>query len=230
MSESSVTPTVEAQDPTPAVDGRAVRAERTRRAVVDALLTLNDEGRVRPTARDIAERAGVSVRSLYVHFDDLDALMLAASQRQRERLEEVLPPMVDEGSFEVRVAAFASRRATLHEVGAGPYRAAILQAPFSPALRSTMASGRKLMRGEIRHCFAPELGAMPPERAHRVLTAADLVSSSAAWEHLRTNLGLSVDEAREQLRATLLTLVQGWIDDGAPDVVEPAPDPSEDAT
>lgn len=232
MRESSVTPTVEAQDGPPVVDGRSVRAERTRRAVVDALLTLNDEGSLQPTARDIAERAGVSVRSLYVHFDDLDALMLAASERHRERLEAALPPIVAEGPLPDRLDGFAARRATLHEAGAGPYRAAVLQVPSSPALRSAMAAGRKLLRAEVRHCFAAELGAMAPARRHAVLTAVDLVSSSAAWEHLRTNLGLTADEARRQLRATVLTLLTAWTD--APGPTTPpagAPtDTTEDAT
>src|SRR4051812_40199139 len=44
-------------------DGRNVRAERTRKAVVEALLELLDEGDVRPTAERIAVRAGVSERS-----------------------------------------------------------------------------------------------------------------------------------------------------------------------
>src|SRR5690606_27488921 len=71
-------------------DGRLTRAARTRASVVEALLTLNDEGNLRPTARDIATKAGVSLRSLYVHFDDLEALFLAASRRQGERLAELL--------------------------------------------------------------------------------------------------------------------------------------------
>ena len=41
-------------------DGRTVRAERTRQALVDALLSLLDEGQLQPTAERIAVRAGVS--------------------------------------------------------------------------------------------------------------------------------------------------------------------------
>ena len=62
-------------------DGRLTRAARTRTAVVDALLTLNERGELRPTARDIAAEAGVSLRSVYVHFDDLEALFVESSRR-----------------------------------------------------------------------------------------------------------------------------------------------------
>ena len=55
-------------------DGRTVRAERTRQALVDALLGLLDAGVLSPTAAAIAQRAGVSERSLFQHFPDREAL------------------------------------------------------------------------------------------------------------------------------------------------------------
>ena len=108
MGETSVTTASdgasEGSGTAPAQDGRLTRAARTRASVVEALLTLNEEGHLRPTARDIATKAGVSLRSLYVHFDDLEALFVAASQRQGERLGKMLPPMVRDGNIALRMA------------------------------------------------------------------------------------------------------------------------------
>src|SRR3546814_6231042 len=56
------------------VDGRTLRAMRTREAIFDATFSLIDEGDLRPTAPRVAERAGVSVRSVFQHFDDLESL------------------------------------------------------------------------------------------------------------------------------------------------------------
>ena len=56
-------------------DGRVVRGLRNREALVDAIITLNEEGVLRPSAAEIAERAGVSLRSVYRHFEDIDAFM-----------------------------------------------------------------------------------------------------------------------------------------------------------
>ena len=78
-------------DATSSADGRLTRAARTRTAVVDALLTLNERGQLRPTARDIAAEAGVSLRSVYVHFDDLEALFVESSRRHTELLAAALP-------------------------------------------------------------------------------------------------------------------------------------------
>jgi TetR/AcrR family transcriptional regulator, regulator of autoinduction and epiphytic fitness len=50
------------------MDGRVARAERSRRAIVAAHLALIDEGDLRPTGERIAERAGVSLRSLWTNF------------------------------------------------------------------------------------------------------------------------------------------------------------------
>ena len=59
---------------TPPRDGRTVRAERTREAVVTALLALLEEGELSPTAERVAERAHVSERSIFQHFGDREAL------------------------------------------------------------------------------------------------------------------------------------------------------------
>ncbi len=197
-------------DATGQQDGRLTRAARTRAAVVDALLTLNERGNVRPTARDIAAEAGVSLRSLYVHFDDLEALFVAASDRHAERLAAQVPPLDVNGPLEARLESFLARRVVILEVGAGVRRAALLQEPFSPALRQALAAGRKLMRADIRHAFAPELDATGPDLAPRLLRGLEIASSAAAWEALRTHQGLSVDEATDQVRDMMLAFIGSW--------------------
>lgn len=187
-----------------------MRAERTRRRVVDALLTLNDEGHIRPTARDIADRAGVSVRSLYVHFQDLDALMLAAARRHRDRVEALAPPLVTDGPLAARLAALVTRRVAVLEVGAGVHRAARLAEPTSPAIQRSLAAGRRLVRGDVTAALAPELGARPAVEADGLTSAAEVVTSHATWEHLRVHRGLDVDGAAAMLLAMLATLVEGW--------------------
>ena len=115
-------------------DGRSLRAVRTREAVVEALLTLNDEGNLRPTAREIADRAGVSLRSVYVHFEDLEDLFSAAAAKQFERLMALYRPLPHDGPLADRLAAFVAQRTRIMEAAAPVHRAALLQEPFSPAL------------------------------------------------------------------------------------------------
>ena len=62
-------------DPTVTVAGRRARRERNRTAVIDAMFELIAEGKVPPPAEALAERAGVSVSSIFRYFDNLDELM-----------------------------------------------------------------------------------------------------------------------------------------------------------
>jgi AcrR family transcriptional regulator len=179
--------------------------------VVDALLTLNENGNLRPTARDIAAEAGVSLRSLYVHFDDLEALVVAASQRHAERLAAVLPPLVTEGSFEERFDAFLERRRVMYEFGAGVRRAALLQEPFSPAIRQALTIGRQRMRLEVSRAFAAEIAAAPDGGGTRLTLALDIASGPATWESLRAHQALSADEAAAQVREMALAFVHAWV-------------------
>src|SRR3989442_631472 len=100
----------------PGVDGRTARAHRTRRAVVDALLALIEEGDVRPTAPRIAERAGVSLRSIFQHYTDLETLFAELTNRQLERLGEVARRLPRDGPFEERLDAFVTQRAKVLEL------------------------------------------------------------------------------------------------------------------
>src|SRR5947209_18265493 len=74
-------------------DGRAARSERTRRAIVDAMRALHNEGDLRPTAPRIAERAGVSVRTVWQHFDDLETLLVEAGRRDLEIARSFVAPI-----------------------------------------------------------------------------------------------------------------------------------------
>lgn len=211
VSETSVTAPASGDPVDPQRDGRLTRAARTRASVVDALLTLNENGNLRPTARDIAAEAGVSLRSLYVHFDDLEALVVAASQRHAERLAAVLPPLVTEGSFEERFDAFLERRRVMYEFGAGVRRAALLQEPFSPAIRQALTIGRQRMRLEVSRAFAAEIAAAPDGDGTRLTLALDIASGPATWESLRTHQALSADEAAAQVREMALAFVHAWV-------------------
>jgi TetR/AcrR family transcriptional regulator, regulator of autoinduction and epiphytic fitness len=95
-------------------DGRSARAARTRDAVVEALLSLLDDGNYRPTARQVAERAGVSLRSVYVHFDDLEDLFTAAAHNHFARVRDLVQAIPGDGPLESRVDAFVRQRARIH--------------------------------------------------------------------------------------------------------------------
>lgn len=188
-------------------DGRSLRAARTRDAVVEALLSLNDEGNLRPTARQIADRAGVSLRSVYVHFEDLEDLFSAAAAKHFERMLALYVALPTEGPLEERLDAFLHQRARIIEAAAPVRRAALLQEPFSPALAEVMNFSRKAARDEVERVFATELDRERGNARQRLLVQLDVASGPGTWETLRVHERLPVDEAQVVVREMITKLL-----------------------
>ena len=91
---------------------------RNREAVVEALLDLYREGNLSPNAEEIAARSGLSPRSLFRYFDDVDDLIRAAIHRQQaQALPLVLIDATPESPFQARVAALVDQRFRLYRRG-----------------------------------------------------------------------------------------------------------------
>ena len=193
-------------DDTP-LDGRVARAMRTKVAVVDAMLSLIAEGDLRPTAPRIAERAGVSLRSVFQHFDDMEALLATAAARAVAQVRELVVPLPDRGTRGERIDAWVGQRARLYEAITPMRRAAALAEPFSPGLRALRDRAHAFNRLELERLFHDELGRLPvPERAE-VIEAVEAGTIWESWEHLRTRSGLSKAAARRVFFRTLEALI-----------------------
>jgi len=185
--------------PTPTTtDGRTARAQRTRAAVVAALLALLQEGNPRPTAKEIAERAGVSLRSVYVHFDDVEDLFHEAAREAQRELSKIVEVLPSDGPLSTRLDRFVTQRVRVWEQLGPVRRAAALQAPFSDALRELLDRGRSMSRSEIEHVFGAEL-----DGRAEALAAVELASSAEAWDQLRNHQGLGVTTATAVVRVML---------------------------
>lgn len=191
----------------PRVDRRLQRSATTRAAVVDALLALLGEGDLRPTAPRIAERAGVSLRSVFQHFADLEALFAAAADRQSALLHRLGRQLPAGGRLEPRLAAFVAQRRRVLEAIAPVRRAALLMEPFSPEIGRRLAQSRELGRGEIERVFASELRAHRGAARAEMVAALSVASSFATWEALRVHQRLAPDRAARVMARMLRCLL-----------------------
>lgn len=185
------------------VDGRLARSERSRRAVVGALLDLFEAGEMRPTAAQIAQRAGVSLRSVFQHFESLETLFAEAADVQMERLAPLLHPIPTGGSFASRLATFVTRRARVLEAISPVRRASLRMEPFSNEVRTRLEAARARGRREAERVFAIELAALAPVERREVAAALGAAASWSNWEHLRRHQGLGVERARRVLARML---------------------------
>lgn len=174
--------------------------------MVRALLDLIADGDVRPTARRVADRAGISLRSVYVHFEDLEDLFLAAAHEQTLLVAGLARHVPEDGALEDRVAAYVEQRCAILEAVAPIRRAADLQEPFSPTMSRLLDYARNAARSELARVFGIELSRLGDVERRRRLAAMDAMASSATWRLLRTANGLTAEEATAAVSDALTAL------------------------
>ncbi|WP_406065249.1 TetR/AcrR family transcriptional regulator [Streptomyces sp. NBC_01077] len=182
--------------------------EWTYAALLDALLGLiSEEGR-EPTRKAIAERAGVSERTVFVHFADREALYVAAARRQAERWRGHAAPVPPGWKTARKVEALLAQRGRMYEVMTPIRKIGLGLEPDSPGLRGVMAEGDAWFRADLAEVLAPELGRVPDaEEAGGLLDALEAASSWAVWDHLRSRRGLDGTAARAAIDRTLRALL-----------------------
>ncbi|MDX2170431.1 MAG: TetR/AcrR family transcriptional regulator [Deltaproteobacteria bacterium] len=191
----------------PPGDRRRARSATTRAKVVEAMLALLEAGEPQPTAPRIAAHAGVSLRSVFQHFDDLEALFAAAAARQGERLTPLVAPLPVAGTVATRAAALAAQRARVYEAIAPVRRAALLQEPHSRAIARHLDAFRAAMRDDVARLFAAELQRLPAAERREVHAGLAVAVSFSTWNSLRRHQGLGVGAARGVVARTLRALL-----------------------
>jgi TetR/AcrR family transcriptional regulator, regulator of autoinduction and epiphytic fitness len=176
-------------------DRRVLRGLRNREAVVEAVIALIEEGDLNPPAATIAERAGVSLRSIYHHFTDLDDVSRAVADRMFGRVAELYEPIPTDGPLDVRVKAFVRQRTVLVERSLAMYQASLLAAPNSQPVAERVAFISEFFRDATSQTFAIELEGAPSWK----IEAIDSLSSIDGWARLRVNQRLSVRQAARVL-------------------------------
>jgi len=181
---------------------------------VDAVLEIVREGSLQavslPGAAEVAARAGVSERTVFRHFADLDSLFLAAAARMRPIQTTYLGPRPDSPDLVDRITAIVRLRGKLYEDIAPVRRVAIYLSHTQPVLLAQLAQSHAAARAQIADVFAPELSRLDRRRRLLMLDALDLAASWSSWEALRTTQGCSTERTRlvitEAMTALLATV------------------------
>jgi AcrR family transcriptional regulator len=181
-------------DTTIPLDGRRAWRDRNRLAVVDALLDLYAEGNLRPGALEVAERSGVSRRSVFRYFDDRDDLDRAAIERQQERVRHLLEiPAIGEGALSGRIARLAEQRVALFEQVQPAARVSRARAPFHKVIAEELEQSRRFLTRQVERQLAPELAGMDEIARGETLAVADALCSFETYDFLR---GRGLDSAK----------------------------------
>ncbi len=140
------------------VDGRTLRRTRNRDAVIVSLLAIIREGNLHPGASEIADRAGVSHRSIFRYFEDLDDLVRTAIDHAFTEAGPLAGiPDMGTGTLDERIENLVRARIALFEYVDGTMQLARMRAPRIPSIDEGIAAVAEVFQDQIAEHFAPEL-------------------------------------------------------------------------
>lgn len=193
------------------VDGRQSRTARSRLAICEACLDLVQEGALQPSADQIAERAGLSRRSIFNHFVDLAALYDAVAEVGMQRCAPLLEKISERAPVAGRVEQLAQVRSEFLEATASFTRALTAQALVGPAADQALRVSKEALRlqhEDVERLFGRELKALSALDRTEVLEALSAALSPLQWEYLRRSRGNSMSRARAVMKRTLASILR----------------------
>jgi AcrR family transcriptional regulator len=178
------------------IDGRRLRSERTKQLIIEAYLALAHEQSPRiPTAAEIAERAGYSVRSVFERFPDIHALQVAAVDYAIAQVSALAPPRAAGGSRRERLEAQVDTRARSCERWLPLWRSMIVNQGDSAELKARIRLSRDRVIARLELMYAPELATLSDFERHQTLIALEALTDVESWARMRQYFGLSFEES-----------------------------------
>jgi AcrR family transcriptional regulator len=168
-------------------------------------LELVADGEMRPTAQEVADRAGVALRTVYHHFEDVEALRHKAYHLQFERHNELLTAVDENEALDVRIVELARRLRRLYEAITPIRRATASDEHASEEMAEGLRRTRGQLRGHLEGVFSKELRAHSEPKV--LLDACEVLCSWSSWDFLRSGLSRSAISAERTVVFSLRELI-----------------------
>lgn len=193
----SPSPSAEAQ-----TDGRKARGQASRRKLVAAMIALVKEGKVAPTAEQVATRAEVGLRTVFRHFDDMESLYREISTEVMQLITPQMNKPFKAEDWRGRLDEVIERRSKMFEAIL-PFRIATEALRHtSPTLQQNQALLVQLQDTLLRRVLPEALQQDPV-----LFAALNLVLGAGTWQQLRVEQKLDKVTARR----TMTLLVHGLL-------------------
>lgn len=177
-------------------------------AVLDTAIEIFRNGSERPSAAEIARRAGVSTSSFFRYFDGIDDLRMQVAQRFIEQHRGLLEPDVPEGlGARQRMELFVELRIQAGSILGPASRQLQGRAVDEPDLVPIQARARRILADQVESHFGPELDAFTPARRADLVAIIDSMSSIDAYRIMTDIHGRTDAQVRRAWLATLTALL-----------------------
>jgi AcrR family transcriptional regulator len=185
-------------------DGRSLRRSRNRTAVIVSLFQLIREGSLDPSVPEIADRAGVSHRSVFRYFDDLnDLFRLTVDHAVNETMSLRAVPNLGDGSLERRIDIYVDTRLRVHDQAYTVSRVAHIKAQKIPSIEEGLRALTVITRSQMAEHFAAECDHSSDREM--LLDALMVLTSFEAYDYQRRLLGHGMERIRHVWHSSLAT-------------------------
>ncbi|MBA4048688.1 MAG: hypothetical protein C0476_09130 [Sphingomonas sp.] len=187
----------------PVPDGRRARSVVTRSTIIKTMVELVAAGNPNPGAVEIAERSGISLRTVFRHFEEKDAILSAIDDLLVAAYQPLLVAPYHSDHWQGQLSELIDRRCAINEAAAIFRISAVMQRYSSPFVA---AKYRRLYAAEKRM-----LDAILPEamRTHTPPGRAILMACSFDnWRLLRQDEALSAETTVAAVKQLVGDIVQ----------------------
>ena len=195
--------------PASAVDGRSLRRERNRQDIVDALLGLIENGETEISAALIASKAGLSERSIFRYFDDVNDLYRSVCDLAfSKEIEYALIDDAGVGSLDTKIENFVNQRVRIYTMNEKIAPAARSFAFKNPIIKNQLVVGRKLLRTQIIKHFAEELSVFDKQQQQSAVAIIDSLTTFEYYDMMRSDQKMSVQAIKSVLAESIRKALQ----------------------
>jgi AcrR family transcriptional regulator len=195
--------------PASAVDGRSLRRERNRQDIVNALLDLIETGETEISAALIASKAGLSERSIFRYFDDVNDLYRSVCDLAfSKEIEYALIDDAGVGSLDTKIENFVNQRVRIYTMNEKIAPAARSFAFKNPIIKNQLVVGRKLLRNQIITHFSEELSAFDKQQQQVAVAIIDSLTTFEYYDMMRSDQKMSVQAIKSVLTESIRKALQ----------------------
>lgn len=207
MARQSAVASKVTSDEEPHPDGRRQRSQASRAKIINAFMELMKAGDPSPSAARVAKRAGVGLRSVFRHFDDMDSLYLEIDNLLYDRWGPVLAEPYKSLDWREQLIELIKRRAKIYE-NIAPYRLITNFARFRSD--QLMKNYERLMKHEsgALNAILPKSVQKDKRRSRAIL----LATSFDSWRLFRHDQELSERQTVETMSQIVKDII-AHIDD-----------------
>ena len=180
------------------IDGRFARSQKTKDAIVKALLKLLRNTPF-PTAEQVAKESKIGLRTVYRQFNDMESIYLSLHEECMHSLDQMFDSDVDlDKSFKERVNFAISERLTIYEEYETLFIATISNSARLPTLVNQVAESYQIMRERFIE-IVPEIKNLSTIKSDLLFTRITFPPWFSLRKLLKHDQKIIIDELSDDL-------------------------------